>query len=152
MEAIETKQLIKFALKLLSQREHFSSEIISKLKRKKATAAQTEEVIEYLNSFKYLNDLKTLENFAKEIAFSGRGVNYLKRKLYEKGAFELFSREFFTLEAEFDAAQIFIKKLKTSDGNEILKKLVSRGFSNEAVFLVLKELKKEDLLENRSDI
>ena len=152
MEETDTRQLIKSALKLLSQRDHFSSEIISKLKAKKATSSQVEEVLEYLKKFKYLNDLKTLRIFAEEISSEGRGVNYLKRKLFEKGALELFSRDLFPVETEMAAARIFIKKRRLSDGNEILKKLLSRGFSNEAVFLILKELKKEEVLENRSDI
>mgnify|MGYP001013035033 FL=1 len=151
METTDTLQLIKYALKLLSQRDHFKSEIISKLKAKKATIAQIEEVIEYLNKFKYLNDLKTLSKFAEEISSSGRGVNYFKKKLFEKGALELFSRDIFSVETEIAAARIFIKKLKTSDGDEILRKLLSRGFSNESVFFILKELKKGEILENRSD-
>ncbi len=151
METTDTLQLIKYALKLLSQRDHFKSEIISKLKAKKATIAQMEEVIEYLNKFKYLNDLKTLSKFAEEISSSGRGVNYFKKKLFEKGALELFSRDIFSVETEIAAARIFIKKLKTSDGDEILRKLLSRGFSNESVFFILKELKKGEILENRSD-
>jgi len=151
METNDTKQLIKYALKLLSQRDHFRSEIISKLKAKKATIAQIEEVIEYLNKFKYINDIKTLSKFAEEISSSGRGVNYFKKKLYDKGALELFSRDVFSVETEIAAAEIFIKKLKTSDGDEILRKLLSRGFSNESVFFILKELKKGEILENRSD-
>jgi len=151
METTDTLQLIKYALKLLSQRDHFRSEIISKLKAKKATSLQIEEVVEYLNKFKYLNDLKTLSKFAEEISSSGRGVNYFKKKLFEKGALELFSRDIFSVETEIAAARIFIKKLKTSDGDEILRKLLSRGFSNESVFFILKELKKGEILENRSD-
>lgn len=151
METNDTKQLIKYALKLLSQRDHFRSEIISKLKAKKATSIQIEEVLEYLNKFKYINDIKTLSKFAEEISSEGRGVNYFKKKLYDKGALELFSRDIFSVEMEIAAARIFIKKRGLSDGNEILKKLLSRGFSNEAVFLILKELKKGEVLENRSD-
>ena len=147
----ETLQLIKFALKLLGTRDHFSSEIISKLKAKKATPAQVGEVLEYLNKFKYLDDTRTLRKFADEISSSGRGVNYFKKKLYDKGAIELFSKDVFPIETEISSARIFIKKLKTFNGNEILKKLLSRGFSNEAVFLILKELKKREVFENRSD-
>jgi SOS response regulatory protein OraA/RecX len=151
METTDTKQFIKYALKLLGVRDHFSSEIISKLKVKKANAAQVEEVLEYLNKFKYLDDIKTLRKFALEVASAGRGVNYFKKKLYDKGALEFFSRDVFPIETEISAARVFIKKLKTPDGDEILKKLLSRGFSNEAVFLILKELKKGEVLENRSD-
>jgi len=151
METTDTLQLIKYALKLLSQRDHFRSEIISKLKAKKATSNQIEEVLEYLNKYNYINDLKTLRKFAEEISSSGRGINYFKKKLFEKGALEFFSKDVFSIETELDAARVFIKKLRTSDGDEILKKLISRGFSNEAVYLILKELKKGEVIENRSN-
>lgn len=152
MEVNDTKQLIKSALRLLGARDHFSAEIVTKLKSKGATDDQVAEVLEYLNKFKYLNDIKTLSKFAGEIASSGKGVNFFKRKLYEKGVLELFSKDVFPVETELTAAKIFIKKRGITDGDEILKKLLSRGFSNEAAFLILKELKKEKTFEDRSDI
>jgi rRNA processing protein Krr1/Pno1 len=78
-------------------------------------------------------------------------VNYFKKKLYEKGALDLFVKDAFSVEMEISAARNFVKKCSEKDAGEILKKLLSRGFSPEAAFAVLKEFKKGEILENRSD-
>ena len=151
METNDLKQFIRLALKLLSTRDHFSVEIISKLKSKGASDSQVAEVVEYLKGFNYLDDKKTLEVFAKETASKQRGVNYFKKKLYEKGALDLFVKDALPVEMEISAARNFVKKCSEKDAGEILKKLLSRGFSPEAAFAVLKEFKKGEILENRSD-
>ena len=56
METNDLKQFIRLALKLLSTRDHFSVEIISKLKSKGASDSQVAEVVEYLKGFNYLDE------------------------------------------------------------------------------------------------
>ena len=136
-----------FACKLLSKRDYFTEEIAQKIKEKGATAPETAEVIEKLNKYGYLDDNKVLEKYVAEIVAKGKGINYLKRKLYEKGCSELISSknlaDFYPFDEECAAAAKALAKLHETETNKLVAKLVSRGFSVSAALRAAKNAGKQ---------
>lgn len=145
---------IRFALKLLARRDHFSGEIKNRLKEKGALENDIVMVMEYLNKYKYVNDFITLEKYVSEMVRKGKGVNYLKKKLYEKGCRELFKdlEIIYTPSIEENAAEKVCLKLKNEETAAIRKKLNSFGFSSQTISRVLKKLKKESTDEYCYDL
>lgn len=137
-----TKKLTQFALKLLAKRDHFISELLAKLKEKGSEKEELDQVIKYIKEFGYVDDRKTLKKYAKELAEKGKGVNYLKKKLYEKGCLNLLSEfnidEFYTREMEEQSARKLCAKLESKEMDAIEKKLNSRGFSVQTIRTVVK--------------
>lgn len=150
----DIKELIRFALKLLARRDYFEIEIKNRLKDRGATKGETDQVIEYLNKFKYINDQKTLEKYIAEMVRKGKGVNYLKKKLYEKGCSDLLHdvESAYAPLLEERAAMNVCSKLKNEDAGEIRKKLNSSGFSYQTISKVLKNIKKYEINEDSYDI
>lgn len=140
----DIKELIRFALKLLAGRDYFKGEIKNRLKEKGVSEGDIELVVEYLNKFKYINDDKTLEKYVSEMVRKGKSINYLKKKLYEKGCSDLFHdlEIMYTPSMEERAAMEFCSRLKKEDAATIRKKLNSSGFSYRTISVVLKKLKK----------
>jgi len=145
------KKLIQFALKLLAKRDYFKDEIKNKLKEKNAIQDEIDYVVEYIQKFGYLDDGKVLEKYADETARKGKGVIFLKKKLYEKGCSgltDIFNiEEFYTPLMEEKAAMAFCYKFRKEEYETIRKKLISRGFSFLTVIKVLKNLKKNGIAE-----
>lgn len=133
-----------FACRLLARRDYFTEELRQKMIAKGATPEEAEETIEKLNKFKYLNDDKVLKKFVAEISAKGKGINYLKQKLYEKGCSALLSSrnlsEFYPFEEECAAARKTLAKLKCEE-EKLVAKLAARGFSLSAA---LEAVKKRD--------
>ncbi|HRZ78380.1 MAG TPA: regulatory protein RecX [bacterium] len=150
----DIKELIRFALKLLARRDHFEIEIKNRLKDRGATKVEMEQVVEYLNKFKYINDQKTLGKYIAEMARKGKGVNYLKKKLYEKGCSDLLrdAERLYAPSIEESAAINVCSKLKNEDAEKIRKKLNSSGFSYQTISRVLKYMKKNEINEDSYDI
>ena len=150
----DIKELIRFTLKLLARRYYFSTEIKNRLKDRGAAKGETEQVVEYLNKFKYINDQKTLEKYIAEMVRKGKGINYLKKKLYEKGCSDLLrdAESAYSPPLEESAAMNVCSKLKNEDAGEIRKKLNSSGFSYQTISKVLKHIKKNDINEDSYDI
>ncbi len=139
------KDFIKIALKLLASRDYFSSELKNKVIAKGAPDDIADKVMEYLANYNYLDDRRVLEKYSKEIAQKLKGFFYLKKKLYEKGCFDILEkmdmRCCYTEEMEKEAALNLVDKLNLSDMAVIEKKLVSRGFSSEIIPFVKREIK-----------
>ena len=134
-----------FACRLLAGRDYFTEEIRQKIIAKGATGDEAAEAIEKLNKFKYLDDSKVLRKYAAEISTKGKGINYLKQKLYEKGCSALLSRdlsEFYPFEEECAAAEKALAKLRDPEEEKLVSKLVSRGFSLPAALNAVKKRKK----------
>lgn len=150
----DIKELIRFALKLLARRDHFEIEIKNRLKDRGATKGEIEQVVEYLNKFKYINDQKTLDKYISEMVRKGKGINYLKKKLYEKGCSDLLrdAESAYVPSLEETAAINICSKLKNEDAGEIRKKLNSSGFSYQTISKVLKHIKKHEINEDSYDI
>jgi regulatory protein len=132
------KELIKTALKLLAVRDYFQEELKKKLLQKGGEESEVENVMEYVGKHNYINDVDVLVKYSAEIARKSKGFNYLKKKLFEKGCFGMVDkfdlRSFYTVKMEKQSGLNFIEKYGIKEEKEIEKKLVSRGFSYEAVF------------------
>ena len=79
-----SKSALSYALKLLGVRDYFKNELFSK------TAAKFGEIeasmaIEAIESYGWLNDEKTADNYIRIKLLSGYGPYYISGKLYEKG-------------------------------------------------------------------
>ena len=131
-----------FACKLLAGRDYFTDEIRQKIIAKGASFEEAAQVIEKLNKFKYLNDKKVLRKYVAEISAKGKGINYLKQKLFEKGCSALISSEnlseFYPIDEETEAAKKTLSKLGNCEKEKLFQKLVSRGFSTAAAVNALK--------------
>ncbi len=132
-----------FACRLLARRDYFTDEIRQKIFDKGATLEEVTEVIEKLNKFNYLDDEKVLRKYVAEISAKGKGINYLKQKLFEKGCVSLISSknlaEFYPLEEECAAAEKVVLKLDNCEKEKLFQRLVSRGFSTAAALHAVKK-------------
>lgn len=133
------------ACRLLAVRDYFTEELRQKILAKGATAEETEAVIKKLSRFNYLNDTKVLEKYVAEIISKGKGINYLKRKLFEKGCSSLLSScdlaAFYPFEEECAAAERTLARLGEYEEEKLVSKLVSRGFSIPAALNAVKKRK-----------
>ena len=131
-----------FACRLLAKRDYFTEELRQKIIAKGATAEEAATAIEKLSRFNYLDDSKVLRKYISEISAKGKGINYLKQKLYEKGCSALLysynMTEFYPFEEECAAAEKALSKLGKCEENKLVSKLVSRGFSLSAALIALK--------------
>lgn len=135
-----------FACRLLAKRDYFTEELRQKIIAKGATAEEAAAAIEKLNRFNYLDDSKVLRKYISEISSKGKGINYLKQKLYEKGCSSLLSSlnlaEFYPLDEEVEAAEKALAKIGKCEEEKLVPKLVSRGFSLPAALNAVKKFKK----------
>jgi len=138
----QSDKYFDFACRLLAGRDYFTEELRQKILAKGATAEEASDAIEKLNKFKYLDDTKVLKRYISEIAAKGKGINYLKQKLFEKGCSAMLSSynmtEFYPFEEECAAAEKALAKLGKCEENKLVSKLVSRGFSLSAALIALK--------------
>ena len=132
-----------FACRLLARRDYFTEEMRQKIIAKGATAEEAAAAIEKLNKFKYLDDAKVLKKYISEISAKGKGINYLKQKLYEKGCSALISSydlaEFYPFEEEVEAAKKALSKIHDCEKEKLVAKLISRGFSTAAAIEAVKK-------------
>ena len=135
-----------FACRLLAKRDYFTEELRQKIIAKGASAEEAAIVIEKLNKFNYLDDSKVLRKYISEISAKGKGINYLKQKLYEKCCSALLSSlnlaEFYPFEEECAAAEKALAKLGECEEEKLVSKLVSRGFSLSAALNAVKKIKR----------
>ena len=90
-----------------------------------------------------MDDEKVLRKYVSEISAKGKGINYLKQKLYEKGCASLISSlnlaEFYPFEEEVEAAKKALSKIHESEKEKLVAKLISRGFSTAAAIEAVKK-------------
>ncbi|ADR18017.1 regulatory protein RecX [Calditerrivibrio nitroreducens] len=77
--------ILKYALRLLSKKDYFESEIRNKLVKKFEDNDGVEEVIKKLKDLKYIDDNRVSEQFIKSQLRKGYGQYLIKKKLMEKG-------------------------------------------------------------------
>ena len=135
-----------FACRLLAKRDYFTEELRQKIIAKGATAEEAAAAIEKLNKFNYLDDSKVLRKYISEISAKGKGINYLKQKLYEKGCsallYSIDLAGFYPFEEECAAAEKALAKLGECEEEKLVSKLVSRGFSLSAALNAVKKIKR----------
>lgn len=139
----KSNSFFDFACRLLARRDYFTEEMRQKIIAKGATAEEAAAAIEKLNKFKYLDDAKVLRKYILEISAKGKGINYLKQKLYEKGCSALISSydlaEFYPFEEEVEAAKKALSKIHDCEKEKLVAKLISRGFSTAAAIEAVKK-------------
>jgi len=138
----QSNKYFDFACRLLARRDYFTEELRQKIIAKGATAEEAAAAIEKLNRFNYLDDSQVLRKYISEISAKGKGINYLKQKLYEKGCSTLLYSsdlaEFYPFEEECAAAEKALAKLGECEEEKLVTKLVSRGFSLSAALYAVK--------------
>lgn len=75
-------QLKQYAFRALSQKQLSEHELRQRLTKRGALPEQSDEVIEMLKSYGYLNDQEVARTLAMK---KGVGRGYIQQKLYEKG-------------------------------------------------------------------
>ena len=141
----QSAEFFDFACRLLARRDYFTEELRQKIIAKGANPEEAVETIEKLNKFNYLDDDKVLKKFVAEISAKGKGINYLKQKLYEKGCSALISSknlsDFYPFEEELAAAEKALSKLHECENEKLAAKLIARGFSTAAAIEAVKRRK-----------
>ena len=139
----QSAKFFDFACRLLARRDYFTEEMRQKITAKGATSEEAAKAIEKLNKFRYLDDEKVLKKYISEISAKGKGINYLKQKLYEKGCASLISSlnlaDFYPFEEEVEAAKKALSKIHESEKEKLVAKLISRGFSTAAASEAVKK-------------
>ncbi|MBP5590330.1 RecX family transcriptional regulator [bacterium] len=142
----QSDRFFDFACRLLARRDYFTEELRQKIIAKGATEEESAAAIEKLNRFNYLDDTKVLRKYVSEIISKGKGINYLKQKLYEKGCssllYSLDLTEFYPFGEEVEAAKKALAKLGKCEEEKLVPKLVSRGFSLPAALDAVKKRKR----------
>jgi len=130
----------------LSVRDYFSCELIKRLKKKDDSTENIEKAMNYLNKFNYIDDEAVLEKYVQEIFKKQKGINYLKKKLYDKGCAELVSGSdlsvVYSKEMEKIAARKMAGSMKSYTVEKIVGRMKSRGFSSDVIYEIFEELKK----------
>ncbi len=117
-----------YALRLLSKKEYFSSELRKKLLQKGFPEEEVEETIQYLIEKGYINDEALKKRYIERYLEKGKSISYIKNKLYQKGISVDIEISF---EDELKAALNLLrfKYRKSKDFQEVVKFLSYRGFS-----------------------
>ena len=85
----DKNEALKFAMKLISLRKRSAFEIKERLRKKKFEENVTEEVLQELKNYKYLNDEEFAEAYINDrINFNPRGRFLIKKELNERGIAE----------------------------------------------------------------
>ena len=79
------QRLLEYSLWLLGRRNYHSAELKIKLKKKAATQEQIKQVIQKLQSFKYLNDKTYITSYlTSELLRKPQGLYLLKQRLLQR--------------------------------------------------------------------
>lgn len=79
------QRLLEYSFWLLGRRNYHSAELKVKLKKKSATSEQIKQVIQKLQSFKYLNDETYITSYlTSELLRKPQGLYLLKQRLLQK--------------------------------------------------------------------
>ncbi len=130
------KNVFETALKILSLRDHFVAELTRKLLSKGFEEKEIGDTIDRLVELKYLNDENTLYQIVNEYKRKKKGITYIIAKLYEKtgNKFDVSAiRKSYSIEEEADNIKQTIPAIKKSETHILKQKLLSRGFSFEAI-------------------
>ncbi len=116
-----------YALKLLSRRDYFETELKNKLLLKGFSEKEVQKTIEYLKEQKLIDDEKLLERYKEINLQKGKSPLSVKNKLYRKGITEVE----FSFEEELKSALYLLnfKYKKEKNYADIVKFLKNRGFS-----------------------
>lgn len=136
---------LNYAFLLLKHRQRAIQELKDRLKRKKYSPAEIEQVIAYLKEYRYLDDKEFARALTKEKLRRGFGKKRITFDLRRLGvSSEDIQDAIMQAHEEIDSDKILrdmIKKLldKKKDKNKVVTYLLRRGFSYRAIVDVLDE-------------
>lgn len=141
--------LYSSALRFLSFRDRFTSEVTGKLHELSQTyelgdtTSLIDQIVTSLNQSGYLNDEKNLEHFITyRLTEKLKGPLFIKRQLFlfglPKAQIDQALRDFAPLDVQLDALSRYLKKhLKDSADPKLklklMRRLISRGFSPDII-------------------
>lgn len=129
-----------YALKLISIHPRTVYEIKLKLKLKKYSVSEIDQLISFLQENNYLNDENYVRQFLElQLKNKPAGRFYYQAKLRQKGiAFKVIKPvldELYPHEKELELAQKIAKKY--SDPQKIGSRLKQKGFSEDIIFRII---------------
>jgi len=119
---------LSYALRLLSKKDYFSSELRQKLFQKGFSEDEISQTLDYLISENYINDEELLERYKRLSIEKGDSPLKFRAKLFKKGIKEVK----YTYDEELQSALNSLKKYtKEREFKSVLKYLINRGFRYE---------------------
>lgn len=142
---------LKFAMKLIGLRRRSEFEIRQRLKSKRISREMTDEIVEELKKYNYVDDEKFAESYINDrINLHPAGRYLIKMELKSKGIRENIIddalNEILDIEKELEiAGLLFEKKLKTINSNDprkvrikVMNYLKTKGFSSGTIGQLIK--------------
>ncbi|GEM46196.1 regulatory protein RecX [Deinococcus cellulosilyticus] len=140
-KSITLEELKAYAFRALAQKQLSEHELRTRLKRRGATPEQSDQLIELLKGYGYLNDQEVARTLARK---RGVGRGYIQQKLYEKGV-KASAKTLRDDETEEEELQALIDRNLEKwqrDGEKGFRRavgfLVRRGFEYGKVLTLLK--------------
>lgn len=143
----------RYALRCLTLRGHFSSELIEKMKEKKYPLDHIESVIEEMTALGYINDRQHLEAAVKSYLARRIGLRTIAYKLSQKGVpRDLIEEELakYNDDAEKEAIESLITtRYKTrnladkKDRDKVVASLARKGFPLGLILQVLRDQREQ---------
>lgn len=152
LKAEENSKAINYAIYLLSKKDRTKKEITDKLKDKGYDDEITNNVLDKLLEYNYINDEIYCKKYINDKSkFSKYGINKIKAKLYAKGVDkEIISKEIIKIDNNLEIenalslAQKKLNSIKDTDQYKIKAKLsnhlIAKGYSYDTVKAVFSKL------------
>ena len=144
-------QLFNKTLNYISFKMRTEKEIKRYLKEQEVTAENIEKIVNKLINYHFIDDEKYAKLFVSSAVRNGKGINYIKNTLLEKGLESSIIDDALTLYDESEVLEIVVPKLqreaskKTNDSlkrrkDKITSKLLRDGFNTSFIKKVLEQL------------
>ncbi|HOJ40292.1 MAG TPA: RecX family transcriptional regulator, partial [bacterium] len=130
------KRLLSYALRLLGRRDYTRAEMLAHLMKMGDCPEEVENVIEFLEKKRYLNDEQLAVRLIEEQLGKGRGLWRIRALLERRGLkHELIDKlmDSFDFEKELRAARDYLRKRLAQRRKISVLTLRSRGFSSETM-------------------
>lgn len=150
LEESEIKSAYNYALHLLERKMYLENQIRNKLLKKGYNETVVEKTISKLKNYGFINDEEYVKRYIEFSITKKLGTRKIAANLKQKGLF--IKEKDIDINSEIlyeNAKSLALKKLKTigKDKKNIKQRLynylVYRGYDNELIFKVLKEILKE---------
>lgn len=147
MTDAETVEIKNAALSLLARREHSKQELRNKLSRRFADKEKIDQQVTALEKSELQSEERFVEAFVRAKKNSGKGPKYIKQELRHRGVSEYLIASYvyendedwlesatLVYEKKFGATEI----VDTKDKAKRIRFMVSRGFTPDCVFKIIK--------------
>lgn len=150
LEEFEIKSAFNYALHLLERKMYSESQIRNKLLKKGYNEIITERTISKLKDYDFINDEEYVKKYIEYGLSKKLGSKRIVTNLKQKGIFIKENDVIIDNKTIYENAKsLALKKIKTMDKNKknikqrLYNYLVYRGYDNDVIFKVLKEIFKE---------